>query len=1088
MAAELGFSTAMQMDDTGGGQDVASNTPRRRTATGATAGSSPPARRLLPSAAAGTQEHEIVGVLTDHAERLDRIWEIVRTFRSKATATLGAHEAKLAVYEENDTMLKDKLCKLEAQLNEDCGGLLGRMEAVANIVDSNDTQLKENLRVLEARVGATASAEGTSGDAPRAASLEDMAQINSRIELCEQQVILVDAKHQRQGEELLQHANARLAALEGWTRNIRAENMPAPPGIQPQTGTARPAFPTTQGHGSQFLGTSPSPALPGGESTARFPRFNRDSYASAPAVAAPVYQIGSTKPLFDDKVAISQDMKYSEDNKREWMKTTTNYLISKAYEMKYFLPWAESAQAQVITEAHVDALRSTEYCSDHDPAKLSRDLWGYLNLCLTGNKKNAFNNVESGNGFEAWRQVVVPIAPRSEARLHGMHRRVNNPAAVNKLSEVSPAIIRWEGELKDYYKSGGDVMPDRTKIINAMGMLPPTTPGSLKLALKGMTDFEAFKEELDEQIRFLEDFGAPTRHAQVVEGREDSSSAPGPQGDLGQEQVTENDLPIFLTAGLSQDEKDDMVLAINIRRQGQGRGGAPGRAAGRPRTPPRDARDVKCANCGELGHDARICKKAQVPREERKCHKCGKPGHIAKDCRSKMQPKIAVAESALPSPTTRAFEGNPKTIFCVTDAEGFTGVKPRKSKAVTFADIPVVNRVKQGERKKDAMGSNRYSALADAEKGENSQRQGREHPENEKEDDDKNTDFPALSGGSLARQVSSKGTSTKVVSSGTDINTADIRRPESVSALEWKLVDKAIKENEKRAQEVARQEGAKTVPATQGASFEAADEMSRLRVALSSARTTEDRLRILAGLEAPSAPMAPSTGHGFPMAPSTGHGFPMAGTSSNGSCTSFTHEPNVNCAPRGALPKGMMPARFGIETGEGPRPTDGFKQVMQAMVMTEAAGRDDELLLADWVDVDVEVALDSGCCDHVMDTEVSAPGYEVFESEGSRRGAGFLVGNGARIPNEGEVHLNFQVPGADGDVNSVGSTFQASPVSRPLMSVSRICKNGFKCTFDDQEAQIIDKDGKVQCVFKRSGGLYVCNMRLKAPSPFHRPE
>ena len=152
------------------------------------------------------------------------------------------------------------------------------------------------------------------------------------------------------------------------------------------------------------------------------------------------------KSLFEDKVAISSDMKYTDDNKREWLKTIANYLISKAYEMKYFLPWAESAQSQVITEDHVEALRDSGFCSDNEPSKLSRDLWGYLNLCLTGDKdkKDAFNNVDPGNGFEAWRQVVVPIAPRSEAKLHGMHRRVNNPPPVSKLSDMESAIVRWE--------------------------------------------------------------------------------------------------------------------------------------------------------------------------------------------------------------------------------------------------------------------------------------------------------------------------------------------------------------------------------------------------------------------------------------------------------------------------------------------------------------------------------------------------------------------------------------------------------------------------------------------------------------------
>ena len=62
--------------------------------------------------------------------------------------------------------------------------------------------------------------------------------------------------------------------------------------------------------------------------------------------------------------------------------------------MSRLLPWAESAQAVTITEGHVASLQSSNDCMDNEPSKLSRDLWGYLNLSRTGNAKLAFNNVE----------------------------------------------------------------------------------------------------------------------------------------------------------------------------------------------------------------------------------------------------------------------------------------------------------------------------------------------------------------------------------------------------------------------------------------------------------------------------------------------------------------------------------------------------------------------------------------------------------------------------------------------------------------------------------------------------------------------
>ena len=43
-------------------------------------------------------------------------------------------------------------------------------------------------------------------------------------------------------------------------------------------------------------------------------------------------------------------------------------------------------------------------------------------------------------------------------------------------------------------------------------------------------------------------------------------------------------------------------------------------------------------------------------------------------------------------------------------------------------------------------------------------------------------------------------------------------------------------------------------------------------------------------------------------------------------------------------------------------------------------------------DVEFEVALDSGCTDHVC-ADVDAPGYELEESPASRCGGGFIIGD-----------------------------------------------------------------------------------------------
>ncbi len=128
----------------------------------------------------------------------------------------------------------------------------------------------------------------------------------------------------------------------------------------------------------------------------------------------------------------------------------------------------------------------------------------------------------------------------------------------------------------------------------------------------------------------------------------------------------------------------------------------------------------------------------------------------------------------------------------------------------------------------------------------------------------------------------------------------------------------------------------------------------------------------------------------------------------------------------------------------------------------------------------IEIALDSGAGDHVM-ARVDAPGYEVKESAGSRRGQNFLGAGGHRMPNEGQMILSLLAPsGKDGE-EAISSIFQVSGVTRPLWSVSKICDAGYTARFNKWRVEILDDKQNVVCVVERQGGLYVARMKLKNP-------
>ena len=71
----------------------------------------------------------------------------------------------------------------------------------------------------------------------------------------------------------------------------------------------------------------------------------------------------------------------------------------------------------------------------HSSAALSRNLWRYLNLALAGTgQAKDFHKVARLNGLEAWRRIVVPLKPRSEAKRNALHGAVHNPPKSRSLA------------------------------------------------------------------------------------------------------------------------------------------------------------------------------------------------------------------------------------------------------------------------------------------------------------------------------------------------------------------------------------------------------------------------------------------------------------------------------------------------------------------------------------------------------------------------------------------------------------------------------------------------------------------------------
>jgi len=136
----------------------------------------------------------------------------------------------------------------------------------------------------------------------------------------------------------------------------------------------------------------------------------------------------------------------------------------------------------------------------------------------------------------------------------------------------------------------------------------------------------------------------------------------------------------------------------------------------------------------------------------------------------------------------------------------------------------------------------------------------------------------------------------------------------------------------------------------------------------------------------------------------------------------------------------------------------------------------DDVLAAEDGEILIEVTMDSGSVEHVMNRE-EVPTCAVLESQGSRMGKNFMAANGTKLPNEGEFHLEVLPEGA---VKGLNTVVQAANVTRPLFSVSKICDTSTdtEVTFNSRICQV-KKGGRVVATFHRKGGLYVAKMRVK---------
>ena len=194
----------------------------------------------------------------------------------------------------------------------------------------------------------------------------------------------------------------------------------------------------------------------------------------------------------DEKLASLDCFKYDVNKKERWANSVRNDFIGRCADMKWILRWAEGQQhkkmfiAQLRAEADLAML-------DVDVQEVVSQMWSWLHMNLHANDEVMimFENIETLNGLEVWRQLMNKISIKTPEQRHRLHGAVHSPAKANKLDEVMICIDAWEDNMRRYVEAGGQRPADEDLRIITLGMLPNDLPYGFVSELRRVQPFDA---------------------------------------------------------------------------------------------------------------------------------------------------------------------------------------------------------------------------------------------------------------------------------------------------------------------------------------------------------------------------------------------------------------------------------------------------------------------------------------------------------------------------------------------------------------------------------------------------------------------
>lgn len=124
----------------------------------------------------------------------------------------------------------------------------------------------------------------------------------------------------------------------------------------------------------------------------------------------------------------------------------------------------------------------------------ARTIWYMLTLLLTDKAEDFLDNVEKGNGLEAWRRLVTEFAPKTKGRYQAMLTEILN---THFTQAIHAELESWEGKIKQYQDVSKESVSDNIKAGVVMGNTTDEVVAQhLHLNASRLDTFDKIKEEV----------------------------------------------------------------------------------------------------------------------------------------------------------------------------------------------------------------------------------------------------------------------------------------------------------------------------------------------------------------------------------------------------------------------------------------------------------------------------------------------------------------------------------------------------------------------------------------------------------------